>query len=113
MDLPSLDVVVKPLGFGVVLPAALTAAGLLLAARPALATRGGTFLAVAVGIMGGFGALVLAGEIPATFHKPSDSWDWLPGLALLACALGVADRQLFEPRLAAGNRPRFASMCLH
>jgi hypothetical protein len=103
MDLPSFDVVVRPLGYGVLLPAALTAAGLLLAARPALAARGGDILAVAIGLVAGFAALAGSGEIVANFLKPSSTWDWLPAVALLANALGIADRLILEPGLASAK----------
>ncbi len=102
--LPSPDMILEAVGYGVLLPAAVTALGLLLALRWAFAARGGDVLAVVAGLVAGLAALVATDQIPSRFHKPVDCWDWLPGLALLASAVSL-DRLLFLTRPARAARP--------
>jgi hypothetical protein len=108
MDLPSFDVVLKPIGYGVLLPAAVTGVGLMLGARPRVSARGGQVLAVAAGLVAGFLALAATGQLTSGFLKPDDTSDCLPGLALLACAAGIVERLLPEPFLNPAKRSGLA-----
>jgi hypothetical protein len=83
--MPSLDFILQALGCGVLVPAAVVAVGLLLA----LQVRNGARVAVAAGLFAGFAALAAAHLLEWAFLKATstDSWDRLPGLALLAVLL--------------------------
>jgi hypothetical protein len=89
--LPSLDDILNALGWGVLLPAAVATAGLLLAGRTARAGRIAALLAVAGAFLAGWIALAATKQISWNFLEPSDCWDWLPGLTLLACAARFFD----------------------
>jgi hypothetical protein len=95
--LPPLDVLLNALGYGLLLPAAVTAIVLIVAIRWGLVPRGGDLIGVAAGLTTGFAALAATGQITWGMLKPDDCWDWLPGLALLASAVGILDRMLIRP----------------
>jgi hypothetical protein len=91
-----LDIVLPALGYGVLLPGAVTLAVLVLVLRRDLARPGGDLLAVAAGLVAGFTALALTGQITWGFLRPDESWDWLPGLTLVACFVGIVERRLLS-----------------
>jgi hypothetical protein len=82
---PSLDVILRALGCGIAVPAVIVVVGLL-----GLRFRGGAVFAVALGLFGGFAALAASQQLGWGFlaYPPADSWDWLPGLALLGVIAG-------------------------
>ena len=96
---PSPDMVLKALGYGVLVPAVVTAAGLALAARVGRAVVAA--LAVEAGLIAGLVALAVSKEAGWEFASPEDPWHWLPALALLATAAGVTDGGHATPRWAA------------
>src|SRR5687768_8391075 len=102
---PSPELVLRLVGFGVAIPAAVAMAGLLLARWWAMrhgghAPRGGDGLAAVAGLLAGFGALAGSGQLGWEFLKPTDSWHWLPLLAVLATAVGIVERVTSWPPAA-------------
>ena len=83
--MPSPDVLLKAVGCGLLIPVAVTFFVLLLGLR----SRAGASLAVFDGLAAGFVALAATEQITADFLRPTESWDWLPALALLACVAGL------------------------
>lgn len=82
--MPSLDVILQALSRGVLVPAAVVFVLLL-----ALLARKGARVAVAAGLFAGFAALAAVGLLEWTFLRAvsTDSWDRLPGLAVLVVLL--------------------------
>jgi hypothetical protein len=92
--MPSLDLILNAVLYGVLVPAVVTALGLLAALR---FWRGAAPAAVAAGIGAGLVALAKTNQINWGFLKPERSWEWLPGLALLALLVGLLDQALSLP----------------
>jgi hypothetical protein len=86
--IPSLDVILETVGYGLLVPAAVTVVGLLLALR-----LGGAPLAVGVGLAAGFAALVKRGQTLSDYLKPEEAGDWLPALGLLACVAAFVEQR--------------------
>jgi hypothetical protein len=85
--LPSLSEILEMVGYGLVLPAVVAAAGVWLALR----LGGGEPLGVGAGLAAGFAALA-ASQSDWRILRPEESWDWLPALGLLAAVMAVGDR---------------------
>ncbi len=86
--LPPPNVILYAVGFGLLVPAAVTVIALLLALR----LGRGEPLAVGAGLAAGFVALAATEQIQWGFLRPEESWDWLPALALLAAAAAFAEQ---------------------
>jgi len=82
--LPSPDVILNAVGYGLLVPALVTVVALLLAVR----LGGGEPAAVGAGLAAGFAALPATGQIGLEIYRPVEAWDWLPLLGLLAAAAG-------------------------
>jgi hypothetical protein len=91
--MPSLDVILKPVGFGLLLPAVVAVVALLLAMR----LRRGESLAVGAGLAAGFAALAATGAIGWNILRPEEAWDWLPALGLLAAVAAFAEQLRIVP----------------
>jgi hypothetical protein len=89
--MPSPEVILNAVGYGLLLPAAVTVVALLLLLR----LGGGEPLALGAGLAAGFVALSKTGQIKDDFFHPEESWDWLPALGLLA-AIAATVEQLAE-----------------
>ncbi len=98
--MPSPELILSAILYGIVVPALVTAVGLLLALR----LKHGAPLAVAAGISAGLFALAATAGLAAWetkdpliwgFLKPDRSWDWLPSLILLALLVGLIE-QIFS-----------------
>jgi hypothetical protein len=87
--MPSSDVLLSAVGYGLLLPAAVAVVALVLAIR----LGGGESLAVGIGLASGFAALAATKQIERDFLWPAEAWDWLPALGLLGC-IWVAVAQL-------------------
>jgi hypothetical protein len=83
--MPSPDLLLKPVVCGLLIPAAVTLFVLLLGLR----SRAGASLAIFDGLAAGLVALAATKQITPGFLRPAESWDWLPAVALLACAAGL------------------------
>jgi hypothetical protein len=105
---PSLDLIITAVGCGVLLPAVVTAAALVFCLRSTRPKGGAEQLAVAAGLAAGFGALAATGQTDWNCLRPVNCWDWLPGLALLACAVDFLDRLIFD--LSTGAARRFPAL---
>jgi hypothetical protein len=95
--LPPPQLVLEAVAHGLIVPAAVTAAGLALARwwgrpRGEPARAGAEALAVAAGLFAGFAALAGSRQLGWEFLQPADAWHWLPLLAVTAAAAGVPDR---------------------
>src|SRR5262245_25093861 len=90
--LPPPQFVIEALGYGVVVPAAVTAVGLSLARVAGWSARGGDLAAVSLGLFAGLAALGASRQAGWEFLSPDDAWEWLPALALLAAVVGVIER---------------------
>ena len=82
---PSLDVILRAVGYGMVLPATVAMVGLLVGWR----VRGGAKIAIVAGLFAGYVALAATQQIRWGFLKPVDPSDWLPALTLLAFLASV------------------------
>jgi hypothetical protein len=96
--MPPLEFVVEVLGYGLLLPAAVAVAALLLALsfskRPAdRAERLGGALALSGGFAAGFAAF------EGSVVSRTDPWFWLPLLALLAVVVGLSEGNPPVPRV--------------
>ncbi len=113
--LPSADLIRDALGYGVLVPAAVTLAVWALwrwAGRrrpaPALSPSGGEgdeegaggALAVGAGLLAGWAALAWSEQLDWGFLRPADSWHWLLPLSLLAVAAGAVERGFGVPGAA-------------
>src|SRR3954467_15528150 len=102
---PSPELVLRRVGLGVAIPAAVAMAGLLLTRwwaqrHGGLAPRGGDGLAAGAGLLAGFVALAGSGQLGWEFLKPTDSWHWLPLLSVLATVAGIVERVMSWPPAA-------------
>jgi hypothetical protein len=86
--LPSPAEILEAVGYGLLLPAAVAAVGLLLALR----VGGGEPLGVGAGLAAGFVALAATGQTDWDFLRPKEAWDWLPALGLLAAVAAAAEQ---------------------
>src|SRR5437879_4925284 len=93
--LPSPELLLNAVSYGVLIPAVVTVVALLLALRLG---GGGEPAAVAAGLAAGFAALAASGQISWDFLTPVEAWDWLPALGLVAAAAACVVEQL-------GGRP--------
>jgi hypothetical protein len=106
--LPPLKFIVEAVAYGVLVPAAVTVAVLILARRwgkrhAGEAPRGGAGLASGAGLLAGFVALAGSRQSGWEFLAPADSWHWLPLLSVLATGAGVAEGVTSWPPVARGG----------
>jgi hypothetical protein len=95
--LPPLKFLLEAVAYGVLVPAAVAMAVLILARRwgerhGGEAPRGGAGLAAGAGLLAGFVALAGSRQLGWEFLAPTDSWHWLPLLSVLATGVGIAER---------------------